>query len=95
MITHVVLLQPKDEVTDTEITVALNHVRALQDAIPGIIEVQVGENRSTYNQGYTYGFVMRFVDAEHIKAYAPHPAHQVVSEELQRISQKIIDFDIG
>ncbi len=95
MITHVVLLQPKDEVTDNEITGALNHVRALQDTIPGIIEVQVGENMSTYNQGYTHGFVMRFVDAEHLKAYAPHPAHQVVSEELQRISQKIIDFDIG
>ena len=43
---------------------------------------------------YNNGFVMRFVDAEHLKAYAPHPAHQVVSEELQRISQKIIDFDI-
>ena len=69
MITHVVLLQPKHEVTDNEITVALNHVRALQDAIPGIIEIQVGKNMSTYNQGYTHGFVMRFVDAEHLKAH--------------------------
>ncbi len=37
---------------------------------------------SNYNQGYTYGFVMRFVDAEHHKAYAPHPEHQVVSQKL-------------
>ena len=94
MITHVVLLQPKSEVTDDEIKTALDHVRALQDAIPGIIDVQVGKNMSNYNQGYTHGFVMQFVDVEHLKAYAPHPAHQVVSEELQRISQKIIDFDI-
>jgi hypothetical protein len=36
----------------------------------------------------------QFVDTEHLKAYAPHPAHQWVSEELQRISQRIIDFDI-
>ena len=95
MVTHIVLLQPKSEIPENDIITALDHVRALQDAIPGIIEVQVGENRSNYNQGYTHGFVMRFVDAEHLKAYAPHPAHQVVSEELQRISQKIIDFDIG
>ena len=95
MITHVVLLQPKSEVTVIEITTALDHVRALQDAIPGIIDVQAGKNISDYNQGYTYGFVMRFVDAKHLKAYAPHPTHQVVSEELQRISEKIIDFDIG
>ena len=94
MITHVVLIQPKSEVTDNEITTTLDHIRALQDAIPGIIDVQVGKNMSNYNQGYTHGFVMRFVDTEHLKAYAPHPAHQAVSEELQRISQKIIDFDI-
>ena len=81
MITHVVLLQPKDEVTENEITVALNHVRALQDAMPGIIEVQVGKNMSTSNQGYTHGFVMRFVDAEHLKAYAPHPAHTFLSTQ--------------
>jgi Stress responsive A/B Barrel Domain len=94
MVTHVVLLQPKAEVTEDEITSTLDHVQALQQAIPGIVIVQVGKNMSNNNQGYTYGFVMRFVDAEHLKAYAPHPAHQRVSEELQRISQKIIDFDI-
>ena len=94
MITHVVLLQPKAEVTDDEITTALNHVRALQQTIPGIIDIQVGKNMSTYNQGYTHGFVMRFIDVEHLQTYAPHPAHQIVSKELQRISEKIIDFDI-
>lgn len=94
MLTHIVLLQPKAEVTEDEIKTALAHVRALQDAIPGIIDVQEGKNLSNYNQGYIYGFVMRFVDAEHLKAYAPHPAHQVVSQELQHICQKIIDFDI-
>jgi Stress responsive A/B Barrel Domain len=94
MITHIVLLQPKTEVTDEEITTALEHVGALQKEISGIIDVQTGKNMSNYNQGYTHGFVMHFVDAEHLKAYASHPAHQRVSKELQQISQKIIDFDI-
>ena len=94
MVTHVVLLQPKSEISDDEITAALDHVRALQGAIPEIVDVQTGKNMSNYNQDYTYGFVMQFVDTEHFKAYAPHPAHQVVSEELQRICEKIIDFDI-
>ncbi len=95
MLTHIVLLQPKPETTEEQITTALDHVKALQEAISGIIDVQAGRNLSDYNQGYTYGFVMRFTDSEHLKAYAPHPAHQVVSEELQRICQKIIDFDIA
>ena len=93
------MLQPKPEVSENEITTAIVHiqalqVQALQDAIPGIVDVQVGKNMSDYNQGYTYGFVMKFVDAEHFKSYAPHPAHQVVSQELQHICQNIIDFDI-
>ena len=33
MITHVVLLQPKTEVTNDEITMVLDHVQALKQAI--------------------------------------------------------------
>lgn len=94
MLTHVVLLQPKRETTEEQVATALDHVRALQVSISGIIDVQVGRNLSDYNQEYTYGFVMRFIDSKHLKAYAPRPAHQVVSEELQLICQKIIDFDV-
>src|SRR5437763_9597856 len=94
LLTHVVLLQPKPETTEEQIITAFDHVKALQEAISGILDVQAGKNMSNENQGYTYGFVMRFVDSERLKAYATHPAHQVVSEELQRICQKIIDFDV-
>jgi Stress responsive A/B Barrel Domain len=71
MITHIVLLRPKSEVAVDEIATVLDHVRGLQKDIPGIVETQAGENRSPNNQGYTYGFVMHFVDAEHLQAYAP------------------------
>lgn len=94
MITHVVLLQPKAETSSEEINVALKQVQALQAVIPGIIDVQIGENNSTNHQGYTHGFIMNFVDSDHLKAYAPHPAHRVVSDELVRICRSIIDFDI-
>ncbi len=94
MISHVVLLQPKAEATEEDITTVLSHVQDLQQSIPGIVETRVGRNLSVNHQGYVYGFVMRFVDAEHLKAYAPHPAHQVVSEELQNICESIVDFDI-
>ena len=91
MIVHIVLLQTKAEVKDEEISAALEQVRGLQQSIPGLTAVQAG--KSSY-QGYTYGFVMQFVDAEHLKAYISHPAHQRVAEELQRLCQKALDFDI-
>jgi heme-degrading monooxygenase HmoA len=94
MIDHVVLLQPKAEVTEEEITKVLSHVQGLQETIPGIFETRVGKNLSVNHQGYVYGFVMRFTDEEHLEAYTPHPAHQVVSRELQAICQSIIDFDM-
>jgi hypothetical protein len=95
MLTHVVLLKPKPEVSQTEIATALEHVQALQQAIPGIVSIQAGENLNrSSNQGYTHGFTMRFTNKEVFQGYAPHPAHQPVSEELQRICESIIDFDI-
>jgi len=95
MITHIVLFQPKAGTTLEEITNALDQVQALQQVIPGIIEVEAGENLSVKHQGYTYGFVMKFVDEEHLRAYAHHPAHRVVSDEFRRICSSIIDFDVG
>lgn len=94
MITHIVLLQPKPEISLEETRTALDHVQALKDTIPGIVDVEIGQNMSRNHHGYTYGFIMRFIDAEHLKAYAPHPQHQVVSNELRSICTSIIDFDI-
>lgn len=95
MITHVVLLKPKSETTEEQILSALKHVQLLQHTIPGIVDVQVGANSNRSNQGYTYGFVMRFANTEIYKGYAPHPAHQPVSQELQSICESIIDFDLA
>jgi hypothetical protein len=94
MILHTVLLQPKTESTPQDIQRVLDQVRSLQQSIPGITDVQVGENLSDKHQGYTYGFVMHFVDEAHLKAYAPHPSHQVVSNEIRRLCSSVIDFDL-
>lgn len=34
-------------------------------------------------------------DEAHLRAYAPHPDHQVVARELVSICDSIIDFDIA
>ncbi len=95
MLSHVVLLKPKAEVSQAEIATALEHVQALQQAIPGIVSVQAGKNlNASNNQGYTHGFIIQFENEEIFKGYAPHPAHKPVSEELRSICESIIDFDI-
>ncbi len=95
MITHVVLLQPKEETTSEELAAALQLVKTLQQQIPEILDVQTGTNLSSHHQGYTHGFVMHFADEEHLHAYAPHPLHRVVADELVRLCASIIDFDLA
>jgi hypothetical protein len=58
------------------------------------VDIQVGENKNPYNQGYTYGFVMKFIDEEHLKAYSPHPEHKAVSPELRRLCDVLLNFDL-
>ena len=94
MIAHIVLLQPKPGITDDELATFLEHVRVLQQAIPGIVAISVGKNRSIYNRGFTYGVIMHFVDEAHLEAHHLHPAHLAVVEELDRLCQQTIDFDL-
>lgn len=94
MITHVVLLQPRAATTTAELTAFLDHVRDLQKRIPGIIAISAGKNHSPYRSAYTYGIIMRFVDEAHLQAHHPHPAHVAVVEELDRLCESSIDFDL-
>jgi hypothetical protein len=94
MISHVVLLQPKASATADDVAHALVHVRELQNVIPGILHVEIGENLSLNHRGYTFGFIMQFGDPAELQTYAAHPAHQPVSLELQGMCESIIDFDL-
>ncbi len=94
MITHVVLLQLKQETTQAELDHALAMVKELQQSIPDIVDVRVGANLSVNHHGYTSGFIMHIVDTDHLKAYALHPTHRIASTELVRICTRIIDFDL-
>ena len=94
MITHVVLLQPKVSTTDQELTAFLEHIQALQQVIPGIVAISVGENRSIYHGGFTHGIIMHFVDETHLQAHHTHSAHVAVVTELDRLCQQSIDFDL-
>ena len=94
MITHVVLLQPKVSTSIEELTTFLEHVQALQEIIPGILSLSVGENRSEFNGGFTHGIIMRFVDQVHLDAHHSHPAHVAVVIELNSICRQSIDFDL-
>jgi quinol monooxygenase YgiN len=94
MITHVVLIQPRVSTSNAELSAFLEHVQALQEKIPGILTISVGENRSNFHGGFTHGIIMRFVDEAHLQAHHTHPAHVSVVKELDRLCLQSIDFDL-
>ncbi len=94
MITHVVLLQPKVSTTNEQLTAFLQHVLTLQQVIPGILTISVGENRSDFQGGFTHGIIMRFVDETHLQAHHTHPAHVAIVTELDQLCRRSIDFDL-
>src|SRR5260370_12913691 len=94
MIAHIVLLQPKPEATSEELAAFLERVRSLQQAIPGIVAISVGENRSEYNRGFTHGVIMHFVDEAHLEAHHLHRAHLAVVEEFDLLCHETIVFDL-
>ena len=94
MMIHVVLLKPKPEVTEAQLARALDHVRAFQEQIPGILRIAATKNRSGKNQGYTHGFLICFADADAMARYPTYPAHDPVARELRELSESIIDFDL-
>jgi quinol monooxygenase YgiN len=94
MITHVVLIRPKVSTSNEQISAFLQRVLTLQEEIPGILSISVGENRSVYHEGFTYGIIMRFVDEAHLYAHHTHPSHVAVVTELEQLCQQSIDFDL-
>ncbi len=100
MIKHIVVFKVKDGLTDAQKEDVLNSIRSLKDRVPGIVDLQVGENFSERSQGFTHALVVRFVDRAALDGYLPHPAHQDVvqnhflpylDESTPRI---VVDFEI-
>ena len=93
---HVVLLDPVPEATEERLADLFAAIRGLRDAIPGIETVDCGPSSSPegLEQGFTHGFVMRFVDRAARDAYLPHPAHLAVVPMVQALSRRVLVFDL-
>ena len=105
MIAHVVLFQPKADVTAAE-KAAL--VSALQDAcrdLPGLIDAHIGravDIGANYRAGfgettYEYVAVLEFIDRNGVLTYLRRPEHEAVGALFWKTCEKttIFDFEIA
>ncbi|MDE3073997.1 MAG: Dabb family protein [Chloroflexota bacterium] len=95
MVEHMVVFQAKSG-KEGEMSAALKEFASeIKQALPGIIELNVGENYSkrSLDQGWTHGLYARFQDRSVGEAYGPHPAHQKLLGKLGDLSAGAIPVD--
>ncbi|HEY0124050.1 MAG TPA: Dabb family protein [Rhizobium sp.] len=84
MILHCVFLRLKSAMTQDEKKALFESVAALQQVIPGIVDIKYGPNVSPegLHGGFVDGFAVTFESAEARDAYLVHPEHVAVSERI-------------
>ena len=96
MVDHVVLLALRAGVSESDLAEFGALLAGLPSRIDGIEYVRYGPSSSPegLEQGYTYGFVVGFVDAAARDRYLPHPEHAPVSAKAQQIAERVLVFDV-
>ncbi|ACM25739.1 Dabb family protein [Agrobacterium sp. SHOUNA12C] len=84
MILHCVFLRLKSAMTQDEKKALFESVAALQQVIPGIVDIKYGPNVSPegLHGGFVDGFAVTFESAEARDAYLVHPEHVAVGERI-------------
>ncbi len=84
MILHCVFLRLKSAMTQDEKKALFKSVAALQQVIPGIVDIKYGPNVSPegLHGGFVDGFAVTFESAEARDAYLVHPEHVAVGERI-------------
>ncbi len=88
MIEHVVLFKFSEETTKEQKEEGMRRLTRVKESIPGIVDIQAGNNFSERSQGFESGLTVRFETKEALEAYGPHPAHQEVVSYLKEVGMK-------
>lgn len=97
MTEHIVLFKLIPQVDQQLVNQAAQAVLSMKDGIEGIEEISIGPNTSPENKnnGFEFGFVMRFRNSSYRDLYLDHPLHKkVIQDHLRQISAGAMVFDI-
>ena len=82
-VTHIVWIKFNEGITQARIDTHIAALTSLQDSVPGISALTIGENFTDRANGYTHGLVVILDDKAALSAYAVHPAHVAVATALR------------
>lgn len=96
MFEHLVVFKFNSKTTPAKQQEFVAQLLALQEQIPGIVALTAGINATEETdrmQGYTIGLRVTFEDQDALRAYGPHPAHQLFVASLNGWVEDVIVAD--
>ena len=92
---HIVLLEPKNGVTDAQMREALKSAAGLKGKVPGVSEVKSGKNFTDRAGNFSHAIIVTLQDKDTLSGYGPHPAHQEVAKTLGGLTENLfaVDFE--
>lgn len=85
MIKHIVMWNVRGENSEEKRVAALDikqRFESLRHQIPGLLKIEIGIDQSAASYACDVVLYSEFVDADSLAAYAEHPAHLQVRDEL-------------
>jgi hypothetical protein len=95
MIRHVLLLEFKLGVTESDMLSVFKEFESMSSKVDGVLSVEWGLNNSpeNINRGFTHCVFMTFADEQGRNNYLPHPEHEQLKAQLNLLLENIIVLD--
>lgn len=93
MIRHIVFFRFKSDTSASDRADFVSRLRALSGRVPGIEQLEVGEDFLHTPRSYDVALVVTFRDRAAIDAYQVHPNHVPVPQRAREICDSIASVD--
>ena len=101
MIAHIVLLQPRADLTDDQREDALATLRSAASGVPEIRAIRLGRRikhgipgyEQSMQQDFDYALIIEVDDVEALKRYLRAPAHAALGQLFYRATSAALAYD--
>src|SRR5437868_6583297 len=93
MLVHIVLFRLRPEVAETEILSCMEGLRQLVGVVSEIRGYHVQRDEIGGERSATFGVLSRFDDADALRRYQQHPAHQAAAARPIALSEWVKTWD--
>ena len=96
MLLHTVLIHPKADATGPDFDALAVQTAKIAERLCGSGNFDVGPNstQEPLDQGYTFGFILRFPDRTALAQYHRDPEHDLLSKRIQELAETVLVFDL-